>query len=287
MGLLPFLVSGLGIGAVYALSGVGLVVLYRASGVLNFAFGALGAIAAHLAWSATRWGVPVGVSLLLGVAMAAAVSFGYGAVVAPLLRERDGAVRSVATLGLTLVLLGVMGLVWGEVPRRLVLPTDVVSWAALGARIDGTRIAALAIAALAVWGVGLFLATTRIGLFMRAVANNRDLSEMLGVRTRQVDAMAWLMSGGLAGVSGIVLADIVRLQPAFLTFLLIPAISAAILGRLSSLATAAAAGLVIGMVEAGLTALPAVAPYRSVTPYLIALLFVTISLRGLAEVSDV
>lgn len=286
MSLLPFLISGLGIGAVYALSGVGLVVLYRASGTINFAFGALGALAAHVTWSLARGGLSMGVALAVAVAAAAVIAFAYGAVVAPLLRHRDRVVRSVATLGLALVLLGVMGLVWGEVPRRLSLPTDGLSWAALGARIDGTRLAALLLTVTVVVGVEAFLGTTRTGLFMRAVANDRDLSDLLGVRTRHVDAVAWLMSGAFAGVAGIALADIVRLQPTFLTFLVIPAIAAAILGRLSSLKRTALAGIVIGVIEAGLTAFPLVAPYRSVTPYMVALLFVAGSARSLSEPFD-
>jgi branched-chain amino acid transport system permease protein len=277
MNLLPFLVSGLGIGAVYALSGVGLTVLFKASGTINFAFGALGALAAHLMWSLVQYGVPQGVSLLIGVAAAAGIAFLYGFMIAPLLRERDSVVRSVATLGLALILLGVMGLVWGEVPRRLTLLTDSFSISLLGARLNGTRIAALAVIALGIASIGLFLGLTRLGLAMRAVANDSKLSEVLGVATRKVDAVAWVMSGTFAGLAGIFLANIVRLQPTFLTFLVIPAVAASIVGRLTSLPGAALGGLAIGLLEAVLSAFPEIAPYRSVTPYVIAVLFVALS----------
>jgi branched-chain amino acid transport system permease protein len=277
MNLLPFLVSGLGIGAVYALSGVGLTVLFKASGTINFAFGALGALAAHLMWSLVQYGVPQGVSLLIGVAAAAGIAFLYGFMIAPLLRERDSVVRSVATLGLALILLGVMGLVWGEVPRRLTLLTDSFSISLLGARLNGTRIAALAVIALGIASIGLFLGLTRLGLAMRAVANDSKLSEVLGVATRKVDAVAWVMSGTFAGLAGIFLANIVRLQPTFLTFLVIPAVAASIVGRLTSLPGAAMGGLAIGLLEAVLSAFPEIAPYRSVTPYVTAVLFVALS----------
>jgi branched-chain amino acid transport system permease protein len=277
MNLLPFLVSGLGIGAVYALSGVGLTVLFKASSTINFAFGALGALAAHLMWSLVQYGVPQGVSLLIGVAAAAGIAFLYGFMIAPLLRERDSVVRSVATLGLALILLGVMGLVWGEVPRRLTLLTDSFSISLLGARLNGTRIAALAVIALGIASIGLFLGLTRLGLAMRAVANDSKLSEVLGVATRKVDAVAWVMSGTFAGLAGIFLANIVRLQPTFLTFLVIPAVAASIVGRLTSLPGAALGGLAIGLLEAVLSAFPEIAPYRSVTPYVTAVLFVALS----------
>ena len=272
--LLMLLVSGLGIGAVYAMSGVGLVLLYRASGAINFAFGAMGALAAHVMWSALQGGAPQGLALLAGVATATAVGGFYGWLVAPLMQGRDAVVRSVATLGLTLILLGLMGMVWGEVPRRLSLGTDRFSIGLLGARLNGTRIAALAFTALGVIGLGLFLSRTRMGLAMRAVANDRELSEVLGVATRRVDMVAWLVSGAFAGMAGIFLANIVRLQPSFLTFLVIPALAAVIVARLTSLTGAAAAGLAIGLVEAGLSAFPDIAPYRSAAPFLIALAYV-------------
>jgi branched-chain amino acid transport system permease protein len=277
MNLLPFLISGLGIGAVYALSGVGLTVLFKASGTINFAFGALGALAAHLMWSSMQHGMSQGMGMLLGVIVAAGVAFLYGYFISPLLRERDSVVRSVATLGLTLILLGIMGLVWGEVPRRLMLATDAYSISLLGARLNGTRMIALAITFFGVAGIGLFLGLTRLGLAMRAVANDSKLSEILGVATRKVDTVAWVMSGTFAGLAGIFLANIVRLQPTFLTFLVIPAIAAAIVGRLTSLSGAAIGGLVIGLIEASLSAFPELAPYRSVTPYVAAVLFVALS----------
>jgi branched-chain amino acid transport system permease protein len=277
MYLLPFLVSGLGIGAVYALSGVGLTILFKASATINFAFGALGALAAHLMWTLVQKGAPQWAALAAGVILAAAIAFLYGYFISPLLRNRDSVERSVATLGLTLILLGAMGLVWGEVPRRLSLLTDGFSISMLGARINGTRIAALCITLAGVIGIGLFLGLTRVGLAMRAVANDSALSEILGVATRKVDALAWVISGTFAGLAGVFLANIVRLQPAFLTFLVIPGIAAAILGRLTSLPQAALGGMVIGLIEAMLSASPDLAPYRTVTPYVLAVLFVAVS----------
>lgn len=276
MTLLPFLVSGLGIGAVYALSGVGLTILFKASGTINFAFGAMGALAAHVMWSLMQRGLGEGFSLITGVATAAAVGCLYGLYVSPLLKDANSTIRSLATLGLTLILLGAMGLIWGEVPRRLLLASDGFSASAFGARINGTRLAALGLTVLGVVGVRAFLTNTRLGLAMRAVANDRSLSEILGVAVRRVDAIAWVMSAAFAGFAGIFLANMVRLQPTFLTFLVIPAIAAAIVGRLVSLPDAAIGGICIGLLEAVLSAFPDLAPYRSVTPYAVAVLFVAL-----------
>src|SRR5207248_5356938 len=102
-----FLVTGLSLGGVYALSGVGMVVLYRATGVLYLAFGAVGAFGALIAWSlTTRAGVPGWVGWLVCVAVAGAVTLGYGLVFGPALARRDPLVKAVATIGLTLILYG-------------------------------------------------------------------------------------------------------------------------------------------------------------------------------------
>ncbi len=87
----------------------------------------------------------------------------------------------------------------------------------------------------------------------------------------QVDTVAWLLSGAFAGVCGLLLANIVRLQATLLTFLVIPAFAAAILGRLSSLPVTVVAGMGIGVAEAVAITVPGFAPFRSSVPFLIAL----------------
>ena len=91
----PFIVSGLALGGVYALSGVGLIVLYRATGVLNLAFGAIGAMGALIAWSLIQAGVPGWISWLACVAFGGAVTLGYGIIFGPALAKRDPLVKAV------------------------------------------------------------------------------------------------------------------------------------------------------------------------------------------------
>jgi branched-chain amino acid transport system permease protein len=274
--LTPFLVAGLGVGAVYALSGVGLVVLYRSSGVLNFGFGALGAVGAHVAWSALEHEWPLALAALAAVATSVAISLAYGRLLAPLLAEREPAVRSIGTLGLALIVLGFTEWFWGEQPRRLVLPTDAGAIEFAEVRLTYTRVLGLAAAVSMMAAVGLLLARTRIGLAMRALADQRGLSAILGIRVLQVDTTAWLISGAFAGVCGLLLGNIVRLQATVLTFLVIPAFAAAIIGRLSSLPATVAAGLAIGMLEAVAVLVPGFSPFRTATPFLIALLAIVL-----------
>ena len=278
MNLLPFIASGIGLGAVYALASVGLVILYRASGTLNFAFGAFGGVSAFLAWQLTQEGVPLAVSSIVGIAASTGIAYAYGRIFAPRLAHRDRVVRAIATLGLALFLFGGMAWYWGVgVARRLVLPTDLNFVVLFGVRLTVTRLIALGVSLAMVVGMGVLLARTRIGLGMRALASDRHISAAIGVRVVQIDSIAWLVNGLFAGVAGILLANINRLDPGTLTFLVIPAIAAAIMARLSSLWGAFVGGVVCGMIEAVLIATsPEIANLRSAGPYVAALIFLTI-----------
>jgi len=273
---LPFIISGLGVGAAYALSGVGLVVLFRATGVLNFAFGAIGAVGAHVAWQMLQYKQPLAWAIVAAVAVCTLISFLYGRFLAPLLSQRDAVVRAVGTLALAMLLIAVMGTVWGELPRRLQFPTDRMFVTLLGVRLTYTRLIAIGLSLLMVGLITLLLSRTRLGLDMRALANDRDLSAVLGVRILRTETAAWLMTGVFAGLAGLLLADLVRLQGTFLTFLVIPAIAAAILGQLRSLWGTALAGLIIGIIEAILTPVAGISPYRTAAPFVIALLAVIV-----------
>jgi len=281
--LLPFLISGLGVGAVYAMSGVGLVVLYRSSGVLNFAFGALGAIGAYVAWSLLEHDWPQALAWAAAVLTSVLLSLAYGRWLAPKLAPRDPTIRSIGTLGFALIVLGFTEWTWGEQPRRLVLPTDSMAFefalAGGDVRLTYTRALGLLLAVLMMAAVALLLGRTRVGLKMRALANDRDLSALLGIRVLQVDTVAWLLSGAFAGVCGLLLANIVRLQATLLTFLVIPAFAAAIVGRLRSLPATVAGGIAIGVLEALAINVPGFAPFRAATPFLIALAMILMA-RG-------
>lgn len=272
--LLPFVISGLGVGAVYALSGVGLVVLYRSSGVLNFAFGALGALGAYVAWSMLEAGWPQTLAWVASVVVAMLLSLVYGRLIAPRLAQRNPTIRSIGTLGFALVALGFTEWFWGEQPRRLVLPTDTGALELADVRLTYTRVMGLALAVAMMAGIGLLLARTRVGLKMRALANDRDLSALLGIRVLQVDTVAWVLSGAFAGVCGLLLANIVRLQATLLTFLVIPAFAAAIIGRMESLPATVVGGILIGVLEAVAIVVPGLAAFRSATPFLVALLMI-------------
>ncbi len=279
--LLPFIVVGLSVGAIYALSGVGLVVLYRASGVVNFAYGALGGLAAMLCWQVIELDYADWIGWLAGIGSATLLSWAYGRYIAPSLTHQDRVVRAMATLGFALMIMGIAQWYWGDDPRRLVLPTDSGGIEFDGRRlISHTRVAALLLAALATFGMAWLLARTPLGLRMRALQSNRVLSALVGVRIKRVDTWAWTLAGLLAGISGLFMGNMVRLNPVVLTFLVIPAMAAAMVGRMNSLPITVAGGLLIGVLES-LTALqPGLQRYGSATAFVVAIAALAWQQRG-------
>jgi len=270
----PFIVSGLALGGVYALSGVGLVVLYRATGVLYLAFGAVGALGALVAWSlVNKAGAPGWVSWLVCVAVAGAVTLGYGTIFGPALAKRDPLVKAVATIGLTLVLYGLMDLLWttsGGQARSLTLPTDNGGFAIAQVQVNWTQVIALGAGVVITVATGAFLRYTKLGTAMRAMANDREITATLGVPIRKVEAAAWLGCGVLAGVAGLLLADLVALDATTLTFLVISSLAAVLIARLRSITITFVAAIVVGLLHDLLTPITSLTNYRDMTPFVLA-----------------
>ena len=269
----PFIVSGLALGGVYALSGVGLVVLYRATGVLNLAFGALGAMGALITWSLIKAGVPGWLSWLACVVFTAAVTLGYGIVFGPALARRDPLVKAVATIGLTLILYGLADLLWttsGGQARSITFPTDNSGFMVGQVQVTWTQVIALAAGVVLTAGTGAFLRYTKLGTAMRAMANDREITATLGVPVRRVEAAAWLGCGVLAGVAGLLLADLVALDATTLTFLVISSLAAVLIARLRSITVTFVAAIVIGLLHDLLTPITSLTNYRDMTPFVLA-----------------
>lgn len=265
----PFLVSGLAIGSVYALSGLGVVMLYRTTSVINFAYGAVGAVGALTAWELQQNDVAEWLSWAAAVVVSMAISTLYGVLIAPRLSHRDQSVNAAATLGVALFMIGFANWRWSDTPRSFSLPTDDYGLTILGVRVIGTKIVALALAGGLSWVTTVVLHRTDTGLAMRSLANDRSLASVLGVSQRYYGALAWAMSGAVGGVSGLLLADLVRLEVRTLTFIIVPAAAAALVAGLKSLPVTIAAGLAIGVVESCGAAFESISDYRGILPYLL------------------
>jgi branched-chain amino acid transport system permease protein len=270
----PYLVIGLALGGVYAMSGVGLVVLYRTTGVLNLFYGAVGAIGSLVAWELINergWNnyVSFGTAILLG----GVLTFAYGWILGPPLANRDPLVKASASLGFALILLGFMQWYWTADVRTLALPTTRMQYVRGWLRINWTQgIGILFPIAIAIITV-LFLNRTKVGTAMRALADDRDNAALLGIPVRKVEAFAWFGSGILFGVSGLLLASLVSMEIAALTFTLpVAALAAALIGRVESLTTTVVAAFVIGLVQSCAGAMNSLAQYRNTTPFVAAII---------------
>jgi branched-chain amino acid transport system permease protein len=272
----PFLVIGLAQGGVYALSGVGMVVLYRATGVLNLSFGAVGAMGALIAWQGTNgWGLSEGVSWLLCVAFAAVVTLVYGLIFGVALADRDPLVKATATLGFALLLLGVMGLLWttsGGAARAITLPSDDSGFSVGTIQVTWTQVIGLGGGIALTIVTALFLRFTKLGTAMRAMATDREITAMLGVPVNRVLAIAWFSCGVLAGIAGLLLADLVALDATTLTFLVISSVAAMLIARLRSIAVTCIAAIVIGLVDSMATPIIQITNYRDMAPFVLAII---------------
>src|SRR4051794_9229338 len=267
----PFIVTGLALGGVYALSGVGMVVLYRATGVLNLAFGAVGAMGALLSWQLINHnGWAEGPAFLFCVLFGGAITLLYGVIFGPPLSSRDPLVKATATLGLALILLGIMDLVWSDKARSMILPTSNHGFEVSRVFVNYPEVIRVAFGLAVMVVTALFLRFTKPGAAMRALANAREITATLGVPVRRVEAAAWLGSGLLSGAAGLLLSNLVGLDAATLTFLVISSLAATLIGRLRSITGTFLAAMGIGLVNALVTPILSISQYRDMTPFVLA-----------------
>ncbi|WP_419552613.1 branched-chain amino acid ABC transporter permease [Candidatus Poriferisodalis sp.] len=280
--LLPFIIQGLAFGAMYAVTGTSIVVLYRTTGVVNLAFGAIGSMGVHIVWSLMGGSLILpeprasGFAILLYpalVGVCALIFLIYGWFLAPLLDRRDALAKSLGTVALALFLMGIMKERWDtSKPRSMHFPNS--TFRVGGTVVTTNQVLALLFALAVVIVVGIYLRRTETGTAMRAIANNRETSGLLGVPVRRVEAMAWFGAGILCGCVFLLLPSLFKsMDQATLTWFVIPALAGAIVGQLRSLWITFFASLLIGVVESVLTPfhgnLQFLATYRRLTPVVI------------------
>ncbi|HEU5034985.1 MAG TPA: ABC transporter permease [Mycobacteriales bacterium] len=250
---LDYALAGLGLGAIAALSGVGVLLTYRLTGVFNMAHGAIAMIAAYLFWQCTAgWGLPVWLAALLVLAVA---SPGLGMllerfVFRPLQRRFATPAESlVATIGLLVLLLGVAYVVWGPQTRHpaALVPENVVQWGSLTLHVDAFTDLGIVIAG--TLALGIVLRLTALGTQIRAVVDRRDLAELSGVDADRVSAIGWSIGCVFASLTGILLAAQISLNPFGLTLLVLETFAIPVLAGLRSIPIAIATGIALGIAQ--------------------------------------
>jgi branched-chain amino acid transport system permease protein len=254
-------IAGLAIGSAAALSGIGLVVTYRATGVLNLAQGAQAMIIAYLLRElVVVWHWPVGLAAalcLLVIAPGLGVVLELG-VFRPLQQRGAGPAETmVATIGVFILLTGAVVLIWGTGPYAdaptLVPSTPFTLPGGHPLRLDTAVQLGVVLVLSAL--VSLVTRYTPLGLRLRAVVDDRRLAELSGVNAGRVSAIGWAFGSFTAGLVGILLAPNLLLDPYGLSLLVMETIAVAVAARLRSVGVAVAVGLGLGIAGSELTRL--------------------------------
>jgi branched-chain amino acid transport system permease protein len=257
-----FTVIGLTTGAIYALAASGLVVTYTTSGIFNLSHGATGMLSAFAYWQmrfAWDWPAPLALAVTLLVLCPL-----YGAAIERfLLRGLQGTsevVRLSVTVGLLVAAIGLANWVWPPETReayRTFFEGNQVT--ILGYNVSWHKLITFGCAIAVAIGLRLLLFGTRAGVAMRAVVDDRSLTELNGGRPDRVATLAWAGSASLAGLAGVLFAGEQQLAVVPLTLLVVNAYAAAIFGRLRSLPLTFLGAVVLGLLDSYYTA------YRGVT----------------------
>ncbi len=248
--------DGLSNGFVYAAVALALVLIYKATGIINFAQGSLAMFFTYVAWvlaAQELW--PVWLSIIVAMALSAAFAAGFERV---FIRPFDPANHlpiTIVTIALLLLLDGLAVIIWYSDPKSFPspFPSDAKAHVieVYGARIFYNRIGIwLTVTAMAV-GVSVLLSKTKIGLAFRAVSSNLESSRLVGIDVGKTLQFGWALAAAIGTLAGcMVLSDGRQLlEPAFMAKILVFAFAAATIGGLDSLIGSLVGGLAIGQIE--------------------------------------
>ena len=243
-------VSGLASGAIYALLALALVLIYRSTGVINFAQGEMAMFSTFVCWELIDRGVPYWGAFFLTIA----ISFVGGvlverAVIRPVAGRAAGITVVTVTIGLLILLNGAAAWIWKGEQRTLENPFPTDTFDVGGVIVSVQDLGIIGVSLAIVVALGAFFQRTRIGLALRAAALNPESSRLHGIRVSWMLALGWGLAAGLGAVAGILVAPT---QGSFDQNLMLPvlifAFAAAVLGGLDSPIGAVVGGVVLGIV---------------------------------------
>ncbi|MGI5128009.1 branched-chain amino acid ABC transporter permease [Pseudonocardia sp. CA-107938] len=241
-------VSGIASGAVYGLLGLGLVIIYRATDVVNFALASVATLAVYVALMVVQRGLGVGAGVLAAVLVAVVV----GLIVREVLIRPLGSGRLFAalvmTMGVSLVMEAVVSDVWGTEPHAF--PPLVEGSVTIGSAALATQdLVMIGVSAAAMLAVGYLFTRTTLGSAMRAAAESATTAQIIGVPAQKVARIAWALGLALAALAAVLYVPRVGLGPTVLAAPLFRAFAGIFLGGLTSMHGAVVGGVTIGVLE--------------------------------------
>ena len=270
--LLVFLLLSLPLIGAYAIFALGLVVIHRASKVLNLAHGAMAMVPAYLVYAMDGAGLPMAVAFPAGVAAGAVLGVAVHHVFVRPLRSVSPTAQTVGTVAALGLLVAVAGKIWGTggASAPPVFPEGQVSIASSGVKYG--ELGLFGVMLVVALGLYLLLQRTGVGLAMRGAADNGRAASLMGVNPELAAAAAWALGGATAAVAGILLAAVTNLHPVVLSLQAVPALVAALLGGLGSMGGAVVGAVVVGATQGLVPALPSLQRVEGSAQLLLAIL---------------
>ena len=274
------LASGLAEGAIVALAAVGFLLIYKATGVINFAQGDLITLGAYVAIWATQ---DLGFELVPGYLFTLLVMFAVGIALERLayapLRGRSVHVVVIATLGAALVLRAFIGLWQGTTPKFLESPVEGEVVGLFGANIAYQRVVIIVVTALVVLLTIAVFQWTQFGRELRATAADRETARLYGVPVTRLSMIAFGLSAALAGLAGILIAPLGSVDLTLGFNVMIAGFAAAIFGGFGSIGGVAIGGFAFGMVEQVFGGY-VLRDYKATFPFILMILVIALRPRG-------
>jgi ABC-type branched-subunit amino acid transport system ATPase component/ABC-type branched-subunit amino acid transport system permease subunit len=245
--MIEVIISGVVTGSLYAVAGLALLSVYRVSRVLNFSLGGLGAVAGYVASELASKSLPYPLVLVIAIATGAALGAITEVLVARPLARRDPLTIAVGTLGMLLILQGILGAHFGYTPISLSAPWVSKRHIALGSvHISLAQIFVVAVATLATLAMIFLVNHTRLGLAMRATSSGPLTAQLLGVRISVARLAAWTIGGAFGALAAMLVTPLTYLAPTSFTTFLITAFGAIVLGGFLN-----TAGVIVGAILFG------------------------------------
>jgi branched-chain amino acid transport system permease protein len=247
--LIQQVVSGLATGAIYASLAVALVLIYRSTSIVNFAQGEMAMFSTYIAWqllaSGASYWVAIGTTLIVAFVGGVIIE---RVVIRPV-EGRQELTIVIVTIGLFILINALAAFRWSSQVRGFPSPFPARNIALGPVHASISALGILAVVALVVGLLFLLFAKTRLGLVLRAVAENPESSRLVGIRVGWMLALGWGLAAAVGALSGILVAPILFLSPNMMLSVLIFAFAAATLGGFDSPAGAVVGGLIVGVSE--------------------------------------
>jgi branched-chain amino acid transport system permease protein len=246
---IQLVIEGLSTGSIYAALALAIVLVNRATGIINFAQGSMAVLSTFAAYALVQAGVPLVIAALLAIA----IGFVLGATVERIIvRPFEGGdpdTTVVVTIGLFVTFTGVAAIFFGYEPRQFPSFVGSTTFNLGGVFVDARAILNIVVLVLVMVVLQLVFRATKLGLAMRAVADNPQSAALSGLPVSRLLMIGWGLAAALGTVAGILVAPQLFVSPVMLDFVLVYALAAAILGGLDSPLGAVVAAWIIGVVE--------------------------------------